>query len=54
MSSSPGDASVALGEQTHQQASGGNALVVDGHAILNGKVVMAVPQGDISMGAYGD
>lgn len=33
--------------------SGGNALVVDGHAILNGKVVISVPQGDISMGIYG-
>jgi len=32
--------------------SGGNALVVDGHTILNGKVVISVPQGDISMGIY--
>ena len=32
--------------------SGGNALVVDGHTVLNGKVVISVPQGDISMGIY--
>jgi trimeric autotransporter adhesin len=30
----------------------GNALVVDGHTVLNGKVVISVPQGDISMGIY--
>lgn len=35
-------------------ASGGNALVVDGHTVMNGKVVIAVPQGDISMGIYGN
>jgi len=34
--------------------SGGNALVVDGHTVLNGKVTIAVPQGDISMGVYGN
>ena len=34
--------------------SGGNALVVDGHTVLNGKVVISVPQGDISMGIYGN
>jgi len=33
-------------------SSGGNALVVDGHTVLNGKVVISVPQGDISMGNY--
>jgi hypothetical protein len=32
--------------------SGGNALVVDGHTVLNGKVIISVPQGDISMGIY--
>lgn len=32
--------------------SGGNALIVDGHTILNGKVIISVPQGDISMGIY--
>ena len=32
--------------------SGGNALVVDGHTVLNGKVVITAPQGDISMGIY--
>lgn len=30
----------------------GNALVVDGHTVLNGKVIISVPQGDISMGIY--
>jgi len=34
--------------------SGGNALVVDGHTVLNGKVIITVPQGDISMGIYGN
>lgn len=32
--------------------SGGNALVVEGHTVLKGKVVIEVPQGDISMGIY--
>ena len=27
--------------------------MVDGHAVFNGKLIMALPQGDISMGAYG-
>jgi hypothetical protein len=34
--------------------SGGNALVVNGHAVLNGKVIITHPQGDISMGIYQD
>jgi hypothetical protein len=40
--------------------SNGEALVVEGHArlagntILEGKVVISIPQGDISMGAYGN
>lgn len=34
--------------------SGGNALVVDGHTILNGKVIISEAQGDISMGAFGN
>jgi len=33
--------------------SGGEALVVDGHTRLRGKVVIERPQGDISMGIYG-
>ena len=33
--------------------SDGKALVVDGHSLFNGKVVMAAAQGDISMGVYG-
>lgn len=31
----------------------GEALVVDGHTVLNGKVIISEPQGDISMGIYG-
>lgn len=34
--------------------SGGEALVVDGHTRLRGKVVIEQPQGDISMGIYGN
>lgn len=30
----------------------GNALVVEGHTRLEGKVIISVPQGDISMGIY--
>jgi hypothetical protein len=33
--------------------SEGNALVVEGHAVLKGKVVIEQAQGDISMGIYG-
>lgn len=36
----------------YPEAAGGRALVVDGHTLLNGKVTMAEPQGDISMGIY--
>ena len=32
--------------------SAGNALVVNGDTVLNGKVTVATPQGDISMGNY--
>ncbi len=32
--------------------SDGNALIVEGHTILKGKVVIEQPQGDISMGIY--
>lgn len=32
--------------------AGGNALIVDGHTILNGKVIISAPQGDISMGIF--
>jgi len=35
-------------------ASGGNALVVEGHTLLKGKVIIEQVQGDISMGIYGD
>ncbi|NQX02545.1 hypothetical protein HQ447_17955 [bacterium] len=37
---------------TNDTDSDGNALVVEGHTILNGKVIISVPQGDISMGIY--
>lgn len=36
---------------TETTYSDGNALVVDGHTVLNGKVLISEPQGDISMGA---
>ena len=47
----PNDPEVPLADYG-ATSSGGNALVVDGHAVLNGKVVISVPQGDISMGNY--
>jgi hypothetical protein len=34
-------------------ASGGEALVVEGHTRLKGRVIIEQPQGDISMGIYG-
>jgi len=34
--------------------SGGNALVVEGHTVLKGKVVIEQAQGDVAMGIYGD
>ena len=40
--------------ETDTTDSGGNALVVDGHTVLNGKVTISVAQGDISMGIYGN
>jgi hypothetical protein len=33
--------------------SEGNALVVEGHTVLKGKVIIEQAQGDISMGIYG-
>lgn len=44
--------STALADPASTTDSSGNALVVDGHAVLNGKVTIAVAQGDISMGDY--
>ncbi len=44
--------STALDDPPSLSDSGGNALIVDGHTILNGKVIISVPQGDISMGIY--
>jgi hypothetical protein len=49
---SPGSAAASLGNPASTTDSDGNALVVDGHTVLNGKVTIAVPQGDISMGIY--
>ena len=34
--------------------SGGNALVVEGHTVMKGKVIIEEVQGDISMGAFGN
>jgi Head domain of trimeric autotransporter adhesin len=48
----PGSAAASLGNPASTTDSDGNALVVDGHTVLNGKVTIAVPQGDISMGIY--
>lgn len=44
--------SSALGDPASATDSGGEALVVEGHARLKGKVTIEVPQGDISMGIY--
>jgi hypothetical protein len=49
---SPGNATIALANPPSTTDSNGNALVVDGHTVLNGKVIISVPQGDISMGIY--
>jgi hypothetical protein len=49
----PNTPATALADPASTTDSGGNALVVDGHTVLNGKVTIAVPQGDISMGIYG-
>lgn len=35
-------------------SSGGNALVVEGHAVVKGKLTLVEAQGDISMGIYGN
>lgn len=46
------NSSSALADPGSASDSGGTALEVDGHTILNGKVQISHPQGDISMGAY--
>jgi hypothetical protein len=38
-----------LADPASNTDSGGEALVVDGHTVLNGKVIISVPQGDIPM-----
>lgn len=42
----------ALADPPPATDGGGTALQVDGHTILNGKVIISVPQGDIPMGLY--
>jgi hypothetical protein len=46
-------ASTPLADPAAGTASGGEALVVEGHTRLKGKVVIEQAQGDISMGIYG-
>jgi hypothetical protein len=43
-----------LAEPSTTTSSGGYALIVNGHTELRGKVLIAEPQGDISMGIYAD
>jgi hypothetical protein len=43
-----------LAEPATPTSSNGYALVVDGHTRLRGKVIIEEPQGDISMGIYGN
>lgn len=44
--------STPLADPTPTTDSGGNALVVEGHTVLKGKVIIEQAQGDISMGIY--
>jgi len=46
------DPDTALDDPAATTDSNGNALVVRGHTVLAGKVTIAVPQGDISMGIF--
>lgn len=46
------DANEPLEEPVEAGMAEGRALVVDGHTVLNGKVIISEPQGDISMGIY--
>ena len=50
----PGNTSTALANPAPTTDSDGEALVVDGHARLRGKVIIEQPQGDIAMGIYGN
>ncbi|MEI8037389.1 MAG: hypothetical protein WCJ14_03260 [Verrucomicrobiota bacterium] len=47
------DASQVLADPPPATDSGGEALVVEGHTRLKGKVIIEQAQGDISMGIYG-
>ena len=46
-------ADAPLADPASSTASGGEALVVEGHTRLKGKVIIEQAQGDISMGIYG-
>ena len=50
---SPADPAAPLADPPPATDSGGEALVVEGHTRLKGKVIIEQPQGDISMGIYG-
>lgn len=46
------NSSAPLEDPSPTTDSGGNALVVEGHTVLKGKVIIEQAQGDISMGIY--
>lgn len=46
------DPASVLSDPPSSTDSGGNALVIEGHAVMKGKVILEQPQGDISMGIY--
>jgi hypothetical protein len=46
------DPTSVLNDPPSATDSGGNALVIEGHAIMKGKVILEQAQGDISMGIY--
>ena len=48
------DQALPSGIPSTPNSAEGNALVVEGHAVFKGKIVLIEPQGDISMGIYGN
>jgi hypothetical protein len=46
------DPTSVLNDPPSTTDSGGNALVIEGHAVMKGKVIIEQAQGDISMGIY--
>ena len=46
------DPASVLSDPPSSTDSGGNALVIEGHAVMKGKVVIEQAQGDIGMGIY--